>query len=146
MKTYKIITLLALTTIGFTACEKDADQFLRDNTTVIGRIPVIAGFKISPTQANNSVTAGQNIILDLRYWSDDPIDKIELKATVGTGTAQTISTTPYQSAYSKVSQTDSLLLNYQVPNVAVGTAINMQVVVTNKNTLSKSTNLILSVK
>lgn len=146
MKVNKLIILLALITICFTACEKDADQWLKDNTTVIGKLPVIAAFRITPTQANNNVTAGQNIKLDLRYWSEDPIDKIELKATVGTGTVQTISTTPYQSAYSNVSKTDSLILNYTVPNVSVGTAIAMQVVVTNKNTLSKSSNLALTVR
>lgn len=148
MKTYKLITLLSLafTTICFTACEKDADQWLKDNTTVIGKLPIITSFRITPTQANNNVTVGQNVKLDLRYWSQDPIDKIELKATVGTGTIQTVSTTPYQSAYSNVSKTDSLILNYTVPNVAVGTAIAMQVVVTNKNTLTKSTNLALTVR
>lgn len=146
MKVNKLIILLALITICFTACEKDADQWLKDNTTVIGKLPVIAAFRITPTQANNNVTAGQNIKLDLRYWSDDPIDKIELKATVGTGTVQTVATTPYQSAYSNVSKTDSLILNYTVPNVSVGTAIAMQVVVTNKNTLSKSSNLALTVR
>ncbi|HEX7365691.1 MAG TPA: hypothetical protein VF273_01270 [Pelobium sp.] len=146
MKIYKLITLVAISALFFTACEKDADQWLKDNTTVIGKLPVIASFKITPTQANNNVTAGQSIKLDLRYWSDDPIDKIELKSTVGSGTSETVSTTPYQSAFSKVSQTDSLLLNYTVPNVPVGTAVKMQVIVTNKNTLSKSTDLTLTVK
>lgn len=148
MKLYKfkyLIALLALP-ICFTACEKDADQWLKDNVTVIGKLPVIAGFSITPTQANNNVTAGQNVRFDLRYWSDDSIDKVELKATVGTGTQRTVSTTPYQSAYSNVSKTDSLLLNYTVPNVSVGTTINMQVVVTNKNTLTKSSNLVLTVR
>lgn len=148
MKKYKLIIIvsLAFTTICFTACEKDADEWLKDNVTVIGKFPIITAFRINPTQANNNVTAGQNVKLDLRYWSQDPIDKIELRATVGTGTVQTISTTPYQSAYSNVSKTDSLILNYTVPNVAANTPIAMQVVITNKNTLTRNTNLTLTVR
>lgn len=129
------------------ACEKDADQWLKDNITIIGKVPVIAGFSIRPSQSDNKVPAGQNIKLDLRYWSEDPIDKIELRSMVGTGGSyQLVSSVPYQAAYSNISKTDSLLFDYTVPNVAVGTAINMEITVINKNTLTKKSVLALTVK
>ncbi|QEK50638.1 hypothetical protein FYC62_02375 [Pedobacter aquae] len=148
MKLYKFKYLMILFALPlcFTACEKDADQWLKDNTTIIGKLPVITSLRITPTQANNNVTAGQNVRLDLRFWSDDPIDKIELKAAVGTNPSQVVSTTLYQKAYSNISKTDSLLLNYTVPNVSAGTDINMEVVVVNKNTLTKNSTLKLTVR
>jgi hypothetical protein len=89
------------------------------------------------------VTSGTPVPLDLRYWSDDPIDKINLRATVGTGAQQLVSTTAYQKAYSSVSRTDSLILSYPVPaGLATGTAIVLEVEVVNKNTLSKKGSLI----
>jgi len=131
----------------FSACKKNApDQWLKDNINVIGKVPVIAGFTVKPPQTTN-VTAGATVQLDLRYWSDDPIDKINLRSTVGTGAQQTVSTTAYQKAYSQVSKTDSLLLAYPVPaGLAVGTAIVMEVEVVNKNTLTKKTTLSLKVQ
>ncbi|MNL10779.1 hypothetical protein D3C87_1315900 [compost metagenome] len=131
----------------FSACEKnDADQWLKDNVDVIGKVPMIAGFTVKPPQTTN-VAAGSTVQLDLRYWSDDPVDKISLRSTVGTGAQQTVSTTAYQKAYSQVSKTDSLLLAYPVPaGLAVGTAIVMEVEVVNKNTLTKKTTLSLKVQ
>jgi hypothetical protein len=131
----------------FAACKKDApDQWLKDNITIIGKVPVIAGFTVKPPQTTN-VAAGSTVTLDLRYWSDDPIDKISLRSAVGTAAQQVVSTTAYQKAYSQVSRTDSLLLNYPVPGgLAVGTAIVMEVEVVNKNTLTKKTTLSLKVQ
>ncbi|ADY52405.1 hypothetical protein Pedsa_1850 [Pseudopedobacter saltans DSM 12145] len=142
---YMLLILIGATFLQ--ACEKDADQWLKDNVTVIGKVPVIAAFSVTPAQADNKVPTGQTIKLDLRYWSDEPIDKIELRSMVGTGgTYQLVETKPYQSAYSVKSKTDSLIFNYTVPNVAVGTAINMEVTVVNKNTLVKKSVLALAVK
>ncbi|WP_316833945.1 hypothetical protein [Pedobacter nutrimenti] len=126
-----------------TACKKNApDQWLQDNITVIGKVPVVASFTIQPPATAN-VTSGTPVPLDLRYWSDDPIDKINLRATVGTGGQQLVSTTAYQKAYSSISRTDSLILSYPVPSgLATGTAIVLEVEVVNKNTLSKKGSLI----
>lgn len=140
-------TLLFVSLALFSACKKDApDQWLKDNIDIIGKVPVIAGFTVKPPQTTN-VAAGSTVQLDLRYWSDEPIDKINLRSTVGTGAQQTVSTTAYQKAYSQVSRTDSLLLPYPVPaGLAVGTAIVMEVEVVNKNTLTKKTTLSLKVQ
>ncbi|WEK19522.1 MAG: hypothetical protein P0Y49_22370 [Candidatus Pedobacter colombiensis] len=129
------------------ACKKNApDQWLQENITIIGKVPVIASFTVKPPQTTN-VGAGSTVTLDLRYWSDDPIDKINLRATVGSTPQQIVSTTAYQKAYSQVSRTDSLLLPYPVPTgLAVGTAIVMEVEVVNKNTLNKKATLNLKVQ
>lgn len=144
-----ITYIVGLLTVGMllSACKKDApDQWLKDNITIIGKVPVVAGFTVKPPQTTN-VGAGSTVILDLRYWSDDPIDKVNLRATVGSTPQQTVSTTAYQKAYSQVSRTDSLLLSYPVPTgLAVGTAIVMEVEVVNKNTLTKKSTLSLKVQ
>lgn len=145
----KIFILLFITGALVTAlagCKKNApNQWLLDNTTLIGYNPVIASFTTVP--ASTTATAGSTIKLDLRYWSQDVIDKVNLNATVGTNAKQTISTTPYQKAYSNVSRTDSLLLQYQVPaGTAPGTTIVVEAQVVNKNTLTISSTLNLKVQ
>ncbi len=146
-RTFKILIGLLVMTVFTTACKKEApDQWLQDNITIIGKVPVIASFTVKPP-ASASVTPGSSLQLDLRYWSDEPIDKINLRAAVGAATSELVSTTPYQAAYSKVSRTDSLLIPYVVPTgLAVGTKISVEVEVVNKNTLTKKLILPLTVK
>lgn len=133
----KIMAGLFSMTLLMTACKKNApDQWLQDNITIIGKVPVIASFTVKSPGTN--VSSGGTVQLDLRYWSDDPIDKVNLRATVGTGAQQLVSATPYQKAYSSVSRTDSLLISYPVPSgLAAGTSIALEVEVVNKNTLAK---------
>ena len=145
-----ILTYLSAVTavvLLFSACKKDApDQWLQDNIDIIGKVPVVASFGVKPPQTTN-VASGSTVQLDLRYWSDDPIDKINLRATVGAAAQQPVSTTPYQKAYSAVSKTDSLLLSYPVPSgLTVGTAIALEVDVVNKNALTKKAILNLKVQ
>lgn len=144
----KIFTYIGMLFVGnllLSACKKNApDQWLKDNITIVGKVPVIAGFTVKPPQTTN-VSSGSTVTLDLRYWSDDPIDKVNLRSTVGAAAQQLVSATPYQMAYSKVTRTDSLLLSYTVPSgLTVGTAIAMEVEVVNKNTLTKK--LLLNLK
>lgn len=141
------VTILFAATMLCAACKKNApDQWLKDNIDIVGKVPIIAGFTVKPPQTTN-VIPGSTVQLDLRYWSDDPIDKINLRATVGAGAQQSVSTTAYQKAYSQVSRTDSLLLAYPVPaGLTVGTAIVMEVEVVNKNALTKKTMLNLKVQ
>lgn len=145
-----VLTYLSAVTAAillFSACKKNApDQWLQDNIDIIGKVPVVASFAVKPPQTAN-VTSGSNVQLDLRYWSDDPIDKINLTAKVGVAAQQPVSTTPYQKAYSSASKTDSLLISYPVPSgLAVGTAIVVEVEVVNKNTLTKKATLNLKVQ
>lgn len=141
------IATVFVTGLLFSACKKDVpDQWLQDNITIVGKVPVIASFTVKPPQTTD-VTSGTSLQLDLRYWSEEAIDKINLRTTVGTTAQQPVSTTAYQSAYSATSKTDSLLLSYSVPTgLAVGTAISLEIEVVNKNTLTKKTTLALKVK
>nr|WP_157247030.1 hypothetical protein [Pedobacter panaciterrae] len=143
----KLFIAVFTTMIILSSCKKnDPDQWLKDNITIIGKVPVVAGFTVKPPQTTN-VTAGDNVQLDLRYWSDEEIDKINLRSTVGTNAQILVSTTPYQKAYSSVSRTDSLLLGYQVPGgLAKGTSVVMEVEVVNKNTLTKKSTLTLKIQ
>lgn len=129
------------------SCEKnDPDEWLKDNIEVVGRFPVIASLAIVPPQTSR-VPAGSSVQLDLRYWSDDPVDKINLYATVGAGARQTVSTSAYAKAYSAVSKTDSLILPYQVPaGLASGTSIKLDAEVLNQNTLSRTSSVTLTVQ
>ncbi|WP_449435894.1 hypothetical protein [Pedobacter steynii] len=146
-KISKLFIAVFATVVMFSSCKKnDPDQWLKDNITVVGKVPVVAGFTVKPPQTTN-VAAGASVQLDLRYWSDEQIDKINLRSTVGANAQALVSTTPYQKAYSIVSRTDSLLLGYQVPgDLAKGTSIIMEVEVVNKNTLTKKQTLTLKIQ
>lgn len=143
----KLLIAVFVMMIMFSSCKKnDPDQWLKDNITIIGKVPVVAGFTVKPPQTTN-VAAGANVQLDLRYWSDEEIDKINLRSTVGTNAQALVSTTPYQKAYSTISRTDSLLLGYQVPDgLTKGTSVIMEVEVVNKNTLTKKSTLTLKIQ
>ena len=79
----KVLAILIIGAFGvsvFTSCEKnDPDQWLKDNVTVVGKIPVISSITVVPPKTA-SVTAGESITLDLRYWSEEAIDKINLSS------------------------------------------------------------------
>lgn len=149
-KIYKLLFVSIAFAVAIASCKKpDPNQFLKDNVTVVGYNPLIASFKIVPVTvpATTTAAAGSTVKLDLRYWSDDPIDKVNLNATVGAAAKQTISTTPYQRAYSAVSRTDSLNLTYQVPaGTATGTTIVVEAQVVNKNTLTATSTINLKVQ
>ena len=146
-KISKLFIAVFATVVMISSCKKnDPDQWLKDNITIVGKVPVVAGFTVKPPQTTN-VAAGASVQLDLRYWSDEQIDKINLRSTVGANAQSLVSTTPYQKAYSNVSRTDSLLLGYQVPgDLAKGTSIVMEVEVVNKNTLTKKQTLTLKIQ
>jgi len=147
-KIFKIFILSVAIAAIFCSCKKPKpNQWLLDNVTVVGHNPVIASFSVVAPQTT-TVAAGSTVNLDLRYWSEDPIDKINLNATVGAaGTKQTVSTTTDQKAYSTVSRTDSLRIQYQVPTgLASGTTIALEAQIINKNTLTAATPLNLKIQ
>lgn len=145
LKRYKLLFFpIALAAI-IAGCKKDdPNQFLKDNVNIVGYNPVIASFTAPGTQAQ---TPGSTIKLDLRYWSDDPIDKINLNAKVGNGASTGVLSVPYQPAYSAVSKTDSLNLQYQIPTgTPTGTTIVLEAQVVNKNALTVSSTINLKVQ
>lgn len=146
-KIYQLLFIPVIVAVIAMGCKKVApNQFLKDNVTIVGYNPVIASFTTTPAGTTTAV-AGSTVKLDLRYWSDDPIDKINLNATVGSGGKANVSSTGYQKAYSTVSRTDSLNLQYQVPaGTAVGTIITVEAQVVNKNSLTATSTINLKVQ
>lgn len=138
---------MGVSLILLSSCKKnDADQWLKDNIEVIGKIPVITSLAVVPPQTV-SVQAGSVVNLDLRYWSEDEIDQINFRDSVGTTVKKLFLNKPYQKAYSTVSRTDSLLAPYQVPaGLASNTKIIIEAEVVNKNSLKKVSTLTLTVK
>lgn len=148
-KILKIFLFSVATAAIFCSCKKPKpNQWLLDNVTIVGHNPVISTFSVVAPQTT-TVAAGSTVNLDLRYWSEDPIDKINLNATVGgaAGTKQTVFTTTDQKAYSAVSRTDSLRMQYQVPaGLASGSTIALEAQIVNKNTLTAATPMTLKIQ
>ncbi|MCO4294271.1 hypothetical protein NF867_15525 [Solitalea sp. MAHUQ-68] len=135
--------LIAVSSIALVSCEKDADQWLQDNVTVIGKYANIAKFSAPSATA----AAGSKIKLDLRYWSEDPIDKINLKDSIGTAAKKQVFTTAYSPAYSAITKTDSLIIEYTVPaGLAPKTVILLEAEVVNKNTLKNTSTFKVTVQ
>lgn len=147
-KILNILLLAIASAVVLGSCKKPKpNQWLLDNVTIVGHNPVIASFSIVAPQTT-AVASGSTVNLDLRYWSEDPIDSINLSSTVGAGgTKQLISTTTDQKAYSSVTRTDSLRMQYQVPaGLTSGTTITLEARIANKNRLSAATPLNLKVQ
>ncbi len=138
IKTYAFL-LVALAAGLLAACDQDADQPLKDIIKAdLGYLPVIASFTLaSPTPAAGTaptpVKPGAACTFDLRYWSEGPIDRVQLASRVGTtGTPSLFYDQGYEPAYSSISRTDSLRVTYTVPaDAAVGTRIRVEARVTN---------------
>ncbi|UJP63695.1 hypothetical protein [Mongoliitalea daihaiensis] len=101
----------------------------------LGFIPVIANFTLaSPTASATAPTAGTNCTFDLRYWSEGEIDRVQFWVKLGTADPVLVDDRPYAPAFSNISKTDSLLINYTIPAaLPVGTVVGMEARVTNKN-------------
>ncbi|MFP4293399.1 MAG: hypothetical protein ACLFQ0_17310 [Cyclobacteriaceae bacterium] len=148
MQIYKLSKLLlAFCLILLTvACDEDSDQVLKDIIKEdLGYLPVITSFSLSSPSAT-AVQAGSSLTFDLRYWSEADIREIRLLSAVGDAEPTLIDTFPYESAYSSVSRTDSLMMNYQLPaNLPSGTEIRFDAVVINENENSRTRSASLTI-
>ncbi len=138
IKSYALLLfVLAAGLLG--ACDRDADQDLKDIIKQdLGYLPVIASFTLtSPTPAAGTaptpVKPGAVCTFDLRYWSEGQIDQVQLQSRLGTtGAFSTVYAQEYTPAYSTISRTDSLRLNYTIPaDATAGTRIRVEARVTN---------------
>lgn len=130
----KYLVIAAISAGIFTACDIAATDPLMDIIKEDkGYIPVVAGWTLR-TPAAAALTPGANAVFDLRYWSEGEIDKIRFFVKIGDAENQMVSEQDYSPAYSNVSKTDSLLINYTLPaTVAVGTPVIFRAEVTNRN-------------
>lgn len=131
-KKTRIVLPLLLCACLLNACDQAADAGLKDIIkTDLGYLPVISAFTLaSPTPSN--VRKGTVCRFDLRYWSEGTIAKTTFSARSGTGTPVVFLDRNYTPAYSRVTRTDSLLVDYTVPaEAARGTRIRIEATVIN---------------
>lgn len=123
------------------ACTKATD-FNADNSspTGVGSRPVSSNTlrDVATTLAVDAAkySAAATFTTELQYFSESPVKEINLYNTVGTGTREKVGTWPYASAFSQIKRTDTLLVSYTVPAVAVGTKIKLEYEILNVNTLN----------
>jgi hypothetical protein len=142
MNTYQLIIRLGFVTLvvcGLFACKKETD-FAPENTTVaLGSYPVSANTLVDLIKGgginNQSYTGNTTLAFELQYWSDAAIKEINFYQTVGAAPREQLLNKPYVPSFSKIKSADTLVINYTVPPVAVGTNIRLDAEIVNENTL-----------
>jgi hypothetical protein len=133
LKSFKLYMLLgALALITFPSCDREATDDLRAIIKEdLGYLPVISGFTlVSPS--SSTLGSGTDAIFDLRYWSEGTIDRVELWETLPNENATLLTSQDYAPAYSNVTRTDSLLINYSAPVVGEALVVVVEVRVYNQ--------------
>lgn len=140
MKTSKFIrhyVLLAVAGIMIVSCSED--NFFLDNIDQTGRsFPVISDIIIENQQ--DEYTSGETVQIRVEFWSNDPVQEIVLyDSLVDIRNREVVLSEPAANAsFSEESETDVIILNYEVPAVPEDpTTINIQVEVINENGLSE---------
>ncbi len=149
MKIFKNILFVAAAAGMLMACEQEPDQWLQDNIQEgRGYFPVVASLAVASPASTSTLKPGDPVTLDLRYWSLDPIQEVRLYAKPGANAPETlVATTPYVPAYSTVTRTDSLLLNYQLPaGITPPATVTLRTEVVNQNTLTKSSSVNINLR
>ncbi|AMM52050.1 hypothetical protein TH61_13840 [Rufibacter sp. DG15C] len=146
----RIINYLFVLVLGsalLTSCYDEPD-FIKDNTTPTGKgsVPVsgndlidLANGRIAlstSATAPNSYAAGEKISFELGFFSDSPIKEINLYETIGTGARTKVQTYPYKPAFSQTDRTDTLIVNYTVPQVPSKSVIKLETEILNENGLN----------
>jgi hypothetical protein len=123
----------------------DGDNFIGENIERTGdKYPVVAN--LSTVSGDEIFQEGEIVELDLRYWSEDPMSSINLYDSLvvdGSGVReqqQVKSLDPDQGVFSEASQTDSLIIEYQIPSDLPDstTFIDLDVEIVNENGLSET--------
>jgi hypothetical protein len=140
MNTLKFIrNYLLLVIAGLTLVSCSEDNFFLDNIDQTGRsFPVISDIIIQNEQ--DEYTSGETVQIRVEFWSNDPVQEIVLyDSLVNIRDREVVLTEPAANAsFSEESQTDVIILNYEVPAVPEDpTTINIQVEVINENGLSE---------
>lgn len=136
-----IFSLVVLFSVGLTSCYEQ-DDWLSDNTTTEGRhFPVIAEFFVLNPQ--DSFDVNDEIRLDLRYWSVDDIEVINMYATPQGGATMLVNSYPYSPNFQEDTQTDQLTMSYTVPSGVSG-EVRLDAEIVNQNGLVRNTNVATS--
>ncbi|MEP6711414.1 MAG: hypothetical protein ABJA37_03305 [Ferruginibacter sp.] len=140
---FKIFALFMLAWSIY-SCKKSND-FIGDNTT-----PTSVGYRpaftnplrdVATTASINGASyfANTTFTTELQFFSQSPIQEINLYNTIGAGTRTKVSSSPYQAAFSQIKHTDTLRVSYTTPAYAIapiGTKIKLEYEVLNTNTLN----------
>ena len=136
------------------SCKKSKD-FIADNTTPTG-VGYRAVFTnplrdIATTASINGASYAANTTFktELQFFSQSPIQSINLYNTIGSGPRTQVSSTPYAQAFSQIKRTDTLLVSYTTPSYTIapiGTKIKLEYEVLNVNTLSVIQSATITIK
>ena len=122
----------------------DEDNFLADNAERTGdKYPVVADYHLVGEQ--DTFQVGETVRLDLRFWSEGTVASINLYDSLvvdGSGVRaqqQVDLIDPSNAAFSDSTQTDSLIIEYDVPSLSDDTTtIDLDVEVVNENGLAET--------
>lgn len=82
---------------------------------------------------------GDAVNLDLRFWSEGSVESIQLLHEYGGNNQEVYSEYAYSEAgYSEITKTDSIVVEYTVPQGSSGSTISLEFEVANENGLSAS--------
>ncbi len=138
MKIFRYLFFSAVFMVALSSCYEE-EYFLDDNTTSDGRhFPVIQTIVIE-----GSGNEGETINLVMHYFSQDPVDKYELYAKVGSDSEALYSTTDYSYDYDEETESEVVSLPYVIPAGSSGQKVSFRIVVINENELyrEKSTSI-----
>jgi hypothetical protein len=122
--------------LSLSSCYEQQDPLEEMITRTGNHYPVVANIRTLEAQGFEvDQSPGGEVNLELQYWSFDPIDQINLYDVINNDTSL-VSSFEYQPAFSKRAGTDTLVVNYTVPQVNSGTRINLLFEVVNENTLT----------
>lgn len=138
-----LLALLASSTLALTGCYEEPD-WLGDNTVSLGNFPVISSFSVVD---DREFELGETVELDLRFWSDAPIQEIVLSSLIGDTKAE-VATFGYTPNFAEDSQTDKLLMSYTIPNELPDgvSSISLEVNIINENGLNRTRTVTVDVE
>lgn len=130
-----IVIIMMITLFTTTGCFEQEDP-LEDIIDRTGNYyPVVANIRSLEDQGYEvNFAPGGNVNLELQYWSFDPIREIGLYDIIDEDTSL-VNTFAYQPAFSRIADTDTLVMEYTVPSLAAGTGVTLYIEVVNENEL-----------
>lgn len=93
-------------------------------------------------------SGGQTIAFELQYFSQDPIQEIDLYATVPGDKKTLVSSRPFNASFFSFTKgTDTTILTYTIPgDVKPGGIVRLDAVVQNENSLSVTRTIRLNIQ
>ncbi|MFO7799965.1 hypothetical protein [Rhodohalobacter sp.] len=137
-------TFLLLTVFILTSCYSE-ENWLTDNLEETGRsYPNIADINILNNQ--DQYLEGDVIEIDVSFWSEDPVNEIKLFHILENedgdeivGRTEVLSVSYSEANFSSETQTDHVVLDYEVPQISEDpTIITFIVEVENENGLTEN--------